>query len=313
MRGGARTQVRVRVPLTVLSMSVHDHPSLRKYWWRQVIPSFFAHHMDMLNITLKQSYEDDTQCRPRYFAMINNKQWGHTLFLEGGMGMVQHIYEEERIDVICYYKTNFGTHMFPRDEKDVEGVISMTIYCPLWKSVPQHEKLCDHLQSRNVSSKLILLSTESSEKLWPYPQKNCDLVGPHVYNYSMKLPTVPFDELEKSAAETMTNVVRSVKGMLHISTLFSSNTIPPPPSLHQLTVCTVQTYMSPQSGPMLWLFANYYSLLGFQVVIYDRYGRHESYMSELIDQRKVQYHPYTAFELARPDMYNSERVNQEES
>ena len=62
---------------------------------------------------------------------------------------------------------------------------------------------------------------------------------------------------------------------------------------------------------MLWLFAQYYHAIGFRVVIYDRYGRHWSYLRDLIALGRVHYHPYTAFELARPEVYTTERARQE--
>ena len=81
----------------------------------------------------------------------------------------------------------------------------------------------------------------------------------------------------------------------------------------ELMVCTVQTFHNEMSGPMLYMFALHYSKLGFQVVIYDRYGRHLEYIQELIEEYFVIYHPFTAYEVALPDEYNKEKHKNEVS
>ena len=71
-------------------------------------------------------------------------------------------------------------------------------------------------------------------------------------------------------------------------------------------MCTVQTFSSPTSGPNLYLFTKYHSLLGFTVLIYDRFQRHYEYVKELIEPYGVIYHGYTPLELLLPSVYNDE-------
>jgi hypothetical protein len=71
-------------------------------------------------------------------------------------------------------------------------------------------------------------------------------------------------------------------------------------------VCVVQSFRNPISGPLLFLFVQYYYLLGWEVIIYDRLGLHEEFLSSLIDWPGVNYHPYTAYQLSNPSKYNIE-------
>jgi hypothetical protein len=59
------------------------------------------------------------------------------------------------------------------------------------------------------------------------------------------------------------------------------------------------------------MFALHYSKLGFQVLIYDRFGRHLDFVQELIDTYYVIYHPFTSYEFALPDEYSAEKSKHE--
>lgn len=61
-------------------------------------------------------------------------------------------------------------------------------------------------------------------------------------------------------------------------------------------VCTVQTFRNPYSGAMLYAFVKYYQLLGWRVIIYDRFGFHYQYLRELISLPGVDYYPFTGME-----------------
>lgn len=73
----------------------------------------------------------------------------------------------------------------------------------------------------------------------------------------------------------------------------------------------MQTFQNEMSGPMLYMFAKHYSLLGFQVLIYDRYGRHQEFVQELIDTYFVIYHPFTSYEFALPEEYSAKTSKNE--
>jgi hypothetical protein len=55
---------------------------------------------------------------------------------------------------------------------------------------------------------------------------------------------------------------------------------------------------------MLYLFVAYYQLLGWRVIIYDRFGMHYLFVRELLDLPGVDYYPFTLYELAQPNKYN---------
>ena len=71
-------------------------------------------------------------------------------------------------------------------------------------------------------------------------------------------------------------------------------------------VCTVQTFRNPHSGPMLYLFVDYYYRMGWRVIIYDRFGFHQEYLESFIGLSGIDYHPYTVFQLVNPNKYNDE-------
>jgi hypothetical protein len=70
-------------------------------------------------------------------------------------------------------------------------------------------------------------------------------------------------------------------------------------------VCTVQVFHNALSGPRMFFFAQYYLLIGWNVIIYDRYGIHRSYLTEFINHPRLFYHPYTVLQLLFPNIYNS--------
>jgi hypothetical protein len=71
-------------------------------------------------------------------------------------------------------------------------------------------------------------------------------------------------------------------------------------------VCTVQTFANNQTGPMMYAFAAYYQLLGWRVVIYDRFGLHRDHMQPLLHLPGIDYYEYTVLQLAMPSKYNQQ-------
>lgn len=75
-------------------------------------------------------------------------------------------------------------------------------------------------------------------------------------------------------------------------------------------VCTVQTFKNPFTGPMLYLFMKYYQLLGWRVIVYDRFGFHYQYIKELLTLPGIDYYPFTVFQLANPGKYNKNYITE---
>jgi hypothetical protein len=69
-------------------------------------------------------------------------------------------------------------------------------------------------------------------------------------------------------------------------------------------VCTVQVFSNQLTGPRLYFFASYYLQFGWQVIIYDRYGRHRSFLEEFHYHSAFHYHPFTVLESIFPSLYN---------
>jgi hypothetical protein len=71
-------------------------------------------------------------------------------------------------------------------------------------------------------------------------------------------------------------------------------------------VCTVQTFRNSQTGAMLYMFVSYYQLLGWTVLVYDRFGLHSKELKPLLALPGVHYFSYTVFQLVQPGKYNLE-------
>lgn len=76
-------------------------------------------------------------------------------------------------------------------------------------------------------------------------------------------------------------------------------------------VCAVQTFRNPQTGPMLYMFAAYWIRVGWKVIIYDRFGQHREFLESLLHHAGLDYHPYTVFQLAMPNIYSNEYLTQQ--
>ena len=82
-----------------------------------------------------------------------------------------------------------------------------------------------------------------------------------------------------------------------------------PNNIANTIICTVQTFSSPITGPNMYLFTKYHSMLGFTVLIYDRFASHYEYIKELIEPYGVIYNGYTPLELLQPYVYNREYID----
>lgn len=73
-------------------------------------------------------------------------------------------------------------------------------------------------------------------------------------------------------------------------------------------VCTVQTFRNSLSGHFMYLFVVHYAVLGYKVIVYDRFGYHYDIIKSLLllFPHSIFYHPYTVLQLVLPDKYNQQ-------
>jgi hypothetical protein len=62
---------------------------------------------------------------------------------------------------------------------------------------------------------------------------------------------------------------------------------------------------------MLYLFVQYWQRMGWSVIVYDRFGLHREFLSELLQLPGFYYHPYTLYQLALPSKYNAAFAKQQ--
>jgi hypothetical protein len=137
-----------------------------------------------------------------------------------------------------------------------------------------------------------------------------DGAGNQVEEVRGKVITAPAGQRSAFITElTATTALTAVQKSISSSGTDPSNPVNPSSLIITLprthAVCTVQTFRNSQSGPMLYLFAAYYLLMGWSVVIFDRFGLHFEYLTSLRQHPGFYYHPYTIFQLAQPSKYNS--------
>lgn len=70
-------------------------------------------------------------------------------------------------------------------------------------------------------------------------------------------------------------------------------------------VCVTQTFRNAHTGPMLYMFVQHYLSLGWVLLIFDRFGLHKEFLQDFIDTDDVHYHPYTAYQLLYPTIYDA--------
>jgi len=68
-------------------------------------------------------------------------------------------------------------------------------------------------------------------------------------------------------------------------------------------VCAVQTFQNPGTGPMLYMFVQYWYRVGWGVVVYDRYGMHRDFIKDMLHWPGFYYHPYTVYSITQPGKY----------
>jgi hypothetical protein len=207
------------------------------------------------------------------------------------------------------------------------GYVGIMIYCPVFASQPSatptpesatatnkltERNYCKMLKSKPSRVEIILYPSSVDHTMIAVkdPPPNPTTVFPNITSYvqanfntehgRVLIPTVKRAILPPSEVSSEGMPPAVVEGTPSVSD-------------NEIVVCHVQTFKNAMSGPQLYLFADYYSKLGFQVVIYDRYGRHEEFISDLVDTMGVIYHPFTSIQIADPDKFTNETAAREGS
>ena len=276
---------------SVLGMSVFDREGERR-WWKWFMPSFYKKHLRGMDVdfTPQRAWNDTSYCQVRFYGFM--KKLGTEGYWDGGRGTLS-ISQREK-PLTCYYMSasqshvNIGhgsKHVFEQ-EQAAKQLMAFAVYCPL--SLKKRET-CEVLNTKTVHNEIRLYPVGWEKTYMAYP--------PYEYiisKFISKKGRLPLKQVTPNLAALDSFSERNI--------MLAST---------EMLVCTVQTFENEMSGPMLYMFALHYSKLGFQVVIYDRYGKHLSFVKELIDRYFVIYHPFTAYEIALPDVYNAEQNKKE--
>ena len=315
-------------PLKITGMSLYDHSP--RIWWKHFMPSFhLTHQEEMNNLTFQNTWNDGSVCQPRFFGVFskdNTKQLDE--FNDGGFGIIQLLHTKNNTyrqssTVTCYYNTFFGTYMFtsPWIKETAhyqEHYVGISIFCPVFATKTKHTernycKLLRHKPSQleiqlfpsyiNASAVTLALLPSS-----PTSTPDTALLPPMSTQLqavlSVEYGKVVLPVLKKDAASSAVPVA-VIPDHSHTTTDGGGG------GEREFVACTVQTFQNALSGPQLYLFATYYSSLGFQVVIYDRYGRHVEYIRGLVESHGVIYHPFTAYEITNPAKFTNETAQKE--
>ena len=280
-------------PLRITGASLLDTPP--RFWWKHFMPSFHRTHQEKMNqLTFKDKWNDGSICQPRFFGVYaKNSSDILNEFNEGGFGLIQLIHAKNKLyrnisRIHCYYHTYFGTYMYTQI-----GYVGVVLYCPVFATMT---KLTERVYCKLLPHKM------SNAEVFLYPSYvNSSMIA-------LDFPPPPLDKLNISMKSYLHATFSMNNGSVVLPVLKEVNATTNPNlsnSKKEFLACTVQTFQNALTGPQLYLFAYYYSRIGFQVVIYDRYGRHEAYIRELVDSSKVIYHPFTAYQITDPDKFSN--------
>jgi hypothetical protein len=282
----------------ILGMSVYDNPhdnsADASRWWKWFMPSFYKKNLQGLNVDFSSSnkWNDTSACQLRFYGFL--KKLGSEGYWDGGRGTLTVPQLDKPLK--CFYQSaaqshvNIGhgsKHAFER-EQAAKQLMAFAIYCPL---PPKRKQICDIMDTKAVTSELRLYPVGWEKTYMAYP--------PYEYLgciFSSKKGRLELPQIKP-------NMIKSPSKQSPIPSVGNQQFLPST----ELLVCTVQTFQNEMSGPMLYMFALHYSMLGFQVVIYDRFGKHLEYIQELIDSHYIMYHPFTAYEVALPEEYSAEK------
>lgn len=277
---------------------VVDHHSEGSWY----IPSLHHKYSIGWNITIKKGFlSRPYACNIRFFGMgLESTLSG---FEDGGFGYLEiaktnaakasslishyrHHHSGSRNEterVHCYYMTNKG---HGSNFQDTPKTFGLAIYCPISLDLEAGEYAFKGIMETGYYCRALADSAaEVSIHLRPSPSSSISLS----------------EDVISSSIETNPSALRLMA--------FKSLSKDEQNRVH--AVCTVQTFRNKQTRPMLYLFTMYYQMMGWSVIIYDRYGFHKEYLSKIMHLPGVYYHPYTVFQLSAPNKYNSEHASKQ--
>jgi hypothetical protein len=245
-----------------------------------------------------------TACQVRIYGVLDSSGISkiHS-FPQSGLARldISSVDPDERI-LRCVYLTDyhFAERLFDNVSSPSGGV---AFYCPVLirrDDKIQKSHICESLQSKSTSLTL------------SYPFTNGTIFDLS-QNSSKNFVTSPFE------INPRTYRVVSSSGVSLLSLTFGkqNSTATVPSAAHVLrlrkrvvekqaqrhAVITAQVFMNDYSGPQLYLFASYYLKMGYLVIIYDRFGNHESHLHSFMDNELFEYHPFTIMQIAYPEYF----------
>lgn len=206
----------------------------------------------------------------------------------------------------CYYMTSKG---YGSEFLDNPKTLGVAIYCPvhLDAEVGEYEfrKIMEPgFYCRSIADNLVNYELHLRPSDYQIVSEDTLKKDPDIFTNATLLPS-----RLKAQAE-------AVKSKEIVAEFSSKAAAPRAQFIREMNdrrhaVVTVQTFRNKQSGPMLYAFTAYYVAMGWQVVIFDRFGMHKEFLGDLIHQGPVNYHPYTLFQLANPKKYNDQYASKQ--
>lgn len=265
------------------------------------VPSLHNKHSIGWNRTLATGYmQRPYACTIRMFGIglestLNGFQYGGSgyltlSFMGQGKKRYWHGFEKNETSRLhCYYMTNkhLGNEFI-----DKPKTLAIVVYCPLtmdnevgpfeFRAIMQPGYYC-----RVLSDSIADLEINLRPTAWKPPPS--------------------YDVLDDPANEKaeIKGEFSTTPSAMRLQEIKEQQYLDPRPH----AVCTVQTFRNAITGPMLWLFVEFYHRLGWRVIIYDRFGFHREFVEDFIGLPGVDYHPYTLFTLTQPSKYNEAYKN----
>ena len=290
--------------VTILSMSSTDAPE-GSYWWKWFIPSYYDDYLQNKTFGPKnREWNDGSICQIRMYGIAEKSRMKH--YAQGGIASLKDDSSPQHLphSVKCYYMTTQGSWI------DDAVFLRVAISCPV------------------MANDVVFASTSNSDKGGKKAKKNsktnhypCGELNTMKKTYVVTLfpskstrseifPVKAVESIGISASISPMNSSNSVTGSSHdhaksgkykgrnVTTFFTplhnnNGKLPLTVAKRQNTpviIATIQTFKNPTSGISLWLFARYHSLLGANVLIYDRFGRHYEYIKDLIEEFDIMYY-----------------------
>jgi len=306
-------------PLAILAMSTNDKKPNRWYKWLST-RYYEDSNLYQLKENIDSKWHDGSICPIRFYGIGNTKNvksfWrGGVGLLENTVGHVRKLRIKDKIP--CYYQTTKDNWAL-----DSKYYLKFSIYCPVMienlvnvgsgsngNSIEQNGKQCEELNSMDNIYKVSLFPSA----VWTnktFDRINFDANSNPNPNYN------PNPNIQIHTDSYHYRIYNQDKVSLLSNTAISAmfqpsdnnhGDLPPtskPNNVASTVLGTVQTFVSPTSGPNLYLFTKYHSMLGFTVLIYDRFASHYEYIKELIEPYGVIYHGHTPLELLNPSKYD---------